>query len=68
MVLMHLVEVYLVIVGAKELLPDFAESHLAVAQLPVSRGRPGDGGAEQTAEELVAEADACEVHFGMATP
>lgn len=49
LVLVHLVEVDLVVVGAKELHADGVEGDFAVAQLPVTGRCWGDLGAEKTA-------------------
>lgn len=54
--------------GGEEFLAERGEGDAAVAEFPVAVGGGGDGGAEEAGEELVAEADACEVEVWFADP
>lgn len=67
-VLVHLVQGQVVLVGPEETLADFGHVDPAVRQLPLLGGVGANFRAQETGEELVAEADAAEFHVGTADP
>lgn len=68
MVLVHLVQMDVVLARTEEALADGCECDAAVTEFPVLRGRGLDRPAEETGEELVAEADAQEAEVRALDP
>ena len=68
LVLVHLVQVDVVLARAEEAPPDGRERDAAVPQFPVPRRRGPNRAAEETGEELVAEAHPHKVEVGACDP
>ena len=68
MILVHLVKIDHSVLGPEEALTDGVELDGGVAELPVAAGSRTDFSTEKAGEDLVTEADACEVEVGFLHP